>query len=268
MTWHDLYIIYKTCLSSSPSLCPKQFEGIINLVNSSRSNQHVGGELRPGVRCSLHSLCLDLSWYNSYPSRLAVMTPLSSHIVINAGMFAWALSALLSPVSFPLSKSRQEYNIICYILTGSSHTHISQLMVLKIARVSISNDVEMSPVSLYLLEGEIGALAAQWWVLLRQNCVFTEPGNTPCRHHHYNKDLGWWSEGRCGLWGSVSVWLIILFFSSLAGRAGCTCWVTWKPLLIMCSQLLYVTCPPSPPAPCPLPPYLLPLYLHTTFSSR
>ena len=60
-----------------------------------------------------------------------------------------------------LSKSRQEYKIICYILTGSSHTHISQLMVLKIARVSISNDVEMSPVSLYLLEGEIGALAAQ-----------------------------------------------------------------------------------------------------------
>ena len=85
------------------------------------------------------------------------MTPLSSHIVINAGMFAWALSSLLSPVSFPLSKSRQEYNIICYILTGSSHTHISQLMVLKIARVSISNDVEMSPVSLYLVRGEIGA---------------------------------------------------------------------------------------------------------------
>ena len=54
-----------------------------------------------------------------------------------------------------------QYNIICYILTGSSHTHISQLMVLKIARVSISNDVEMSPVSLYLVEGEIGALAAQ-----------------------------------------------------------------------------------------------------------
>ena len=30
-------------------------------------------------------------------------------------------------------------------------------MVLKIAGVSISNDVEMSPVSLYLVRGEIGA---------------------------------------------------------------------------------------------------------------
>ena len=73
----------------------------------------------------------------------------------------WAANTLHSSQSPSLSKSRQEYKIICYILTGSSHTHISQLMVLKIARVSISNDVEMSPVSLYLVEGEIGALAAQ-----------------------------------------------------------------------------------------------------------
>ena len=86
------------------------------------------------------------------------MTSLSSHIVINGLVVVWAFNTLQSP---SLSKSRQEYKIICYILTGSSHTHISQLMVLKIARVSISNDVEMSPVSLYLVEGEIGALAAQ-----------------------------------------------------------------------------------------------------------
>ena len=89
------------------------------------------------------------------------MTSLSPHIVINGLVFVWALNTLLQSPSLSLSKSREEYKIICYILTGSSHTHISQLMVLKIARVSISNDVEMSPVSLYLLEGEIGALAAQ-----------------------------------------------------------------------------------------------------------
>ena len=141
------------------------------------------------VRCSLHSLCPDLSWYNNYPSR----SGRNDFTLLTYCDQWWGGGECGRPSS--LSKSRQEYNIICYILTGSSHTHISQLMVLKIARVSISNDVEMSPVSLYLVEAEIGALAAQWWVLLRQDCVFTEPGNTQCRHHHYNKDLGELGEG-------------------------------------------------------------------------
>ena len=120
---------------------PKQFEDIINLVNSSWFSHHVGGQSR-AVRCSLHSLCPDLSWYNNYPSR----SGRNDFTLLTYCDQWWEGGECGRPSS--LSKSRQEYNIICYILTGSSHTHISQLMVLKIARVSISNDVEMSPVSL------------------------------------------------------------------------------------------------------------------------
>ena len=102
-------------------------------------------------------------------------------------------------------------------------------MVLKIAGVSISNDVEMSPVSLYLVRGEIGAWQHNdgfYWSRIES---LPEPGNLLSP----------------SVSASLHVWLIILFFRSVAGALCapcCTCWATWKPLLITCSQLPDVTC--------------------------
>ena len=205
-----------------PSLCPKLFEDTINLVNPPGASWSLleppGATLMVVesrsqmlyVARTVSLICPDLSWYNNYPSGSGCNDfTLSTYCDQWPGVCVGAQHT--PPVSFSLSlsKSREEYKIICYILTGSSHTHISQLMVLKIARVSISNDVEMSPVSLYLLEGEIGALAAQWWVLLRPDCVFTEPGKLSVGI--ITTTNSWDGEVRCGVvWGGVVLGVSVL----------------------------------------------------------